>query len=670
MNESLEQEIKKLRSYFWSDRDPDGRGFVPLADAYRRAGDLRQAKDLLLDGLKRHPTYASAHVVAAWVSRELSDAEAAVASMNQVLSLDPENLEALRTIAEIAEDQGDHETALDHFRKAAALDTDDPELARRVSTLGGVSIEPEEPTWAPLAADGGDNPPDGAIPAEAFDETPPAGLELTPNGGKDGTDVHVALEDLALEDLASEDLALEDLALEDLASEDLALEDLASEDLALEDLASEDLALEDLASEDLASEDLALEDLASEDLALEDLALEDLALEDLASEDLALEGLALEDLTQEDLASGDLVSADSEGLPLEDLAAADVAREDVALDEGLWVAGDAGAWGADMDSGLASVDLTAWADDEDEESAEAEVYGDDPDTDTTPASDEAELYTRTMGELYARQGLYGRAVTVYEHLLEADPENRSFRERLEELRDLVGDEPVPSGDRDSLLADEDVPRATDLLADDFTAPPEGSDVRTPFAWSETDDDEPPPGEADRATSEYFDELIAPDDEDEAAVADDVAAIWDIPEDELAPPQQAASIESPAPDGVLAASTESLVPDPDVGPAVSIDTLAPDSAPAVSITSPALDNGSGVPIESLAPDATTAVHIDSLAPQAVTAVSIDALAPDPATIVPIESLGPAGASKSISPSSRPVETEVADDFAEWLNQLKP
>ena len=590
MNESLEQEIKKLRSYFWSDRDPDGRGFVPLADAYRRAGDLRQAKDLLLDGLKRHPTYASAHVVAAWVSRELSDAEAAVASMNQVLSLDPENLEALRTIAEIAEDQGDHETALDHFRKAAALDTDDPELARRVSTLGGVSIEPEEPTWAPLAADGGDNPPDGAIPAEAFDETPPAGLELTPNGGKDGTDVHVALEDLALEDLASEDLALE--------------------------------------------------------------------------------GLALEDLTQEDLASGDLVSADSEGLPLEDLAAADVAREDVALDEGPWVAGDAGAWGADMDSGLASVDLTAWADDEDEESAEAEVYGDDPDTDTTPASDEAELYTRTMGELYARQGLYDRAVTVYEHLLEADPENRSFRERLEELRDLVGDEPVPSGDRDSLLADEDVPRATDLLADDFTAPPEGSDVRTPFAWSETDDDEPPPGEADRATSEYFDELIAPDDEDEAAVADDVAAIWDIPEDELAPPQQAASIESPAPDGVLAASTESLVPDPDVGPAVSIDTLAPDSAPAVSITSPALDNGSGVPIESLAPDATTAVHMDSLAPQAVTAVSIDALAPDPATIVPIESLGPAGASKSISPSSRPVETEVADDFAEWLNQLKP
>ena len=47
MADSLENELHELRSLFWSERDPDGRVFAPLADAYRRQGDLAQALDLL-----------------------------------------------------------------------------------------------------------------------------------------------------------------------------------------------------------------------------------------------------------------------------------------------------------------------------------------------------------------------------------------------------------------------------------------------------------------------------------------------------------------------------------------------------------------------------------------------------------------------------------------------
>ena len=39
------------------------RFFMPLASAYREAGEVGKAEDLLRDNLKRHPGYLSAHVL-------------------------------------------------------------------------------------------------------------------------------------------------------------------------------------------------------------------------------------------------------------------------------------------------------------------------------------------------------------------------------------------------------------------------------------------------------------------------------------------------------------------------------------------------------------------------------------------------------------------------------
>lgn len=92
---SLEQEIRSLRSHFWSARDPDGRAFAPLADACRRAGDYREALDLLDDGRERLPAFTSGHLVAAWVFRDQGDLDHAEDAFRRVLSLDPENPRAL-----------------------------------------------------------------------------------------------------------------------------------------------------------------------------------------------------------------------------------------------------------------------------------------------------------------------------------------------------------------------------------------------------------------------------------------------------------------------------------------------------------------------------------------------------------------------------------------------
>lgn len=101
MDQSLEREIRRLYAGYHSPGDPQGRSFVPLADAYRRAGDLLRARLLLEEGLRRHPDFSSAYVVAMRIARDVSDHAGALAATRRVLELDPDNVEARRVLAEI-----------------------------------------------------------------------------------------------------------------------------------------------------------------------------------------------------------------------------------------------------------------------------------------------------------------------------------------------------------------------------------------------------------------------------------------------------------------------------------------------------------------------------------------------------------------------------------------
>ncbi|MCX6641598.1 MAG: hypothetical protein NTW14_14125 [bacterium] len=59
------------------------------------------------------------------------------------------------------------------------------------------------------------------------------------------------------------------------------------------------------------------------------------------------------------------------------------------------------------------------------------------------------LATKTLGELYATQQKYDEAIEIYENLMETDPENRSYRKRLSELkgrRDLAVGMPMEAKD--------------------------------------------------------------------------------------------------------------------------------------------------------------------------------------------------------------------------------
>jgi len=81
--------------------DPASIAFAALAEEYRRAGRFDEAIETCTTGLVRHPSYLSAHVTLGRALIEVGRLEDARRELEYVLKLAPENLAAIRGLAEI-----------------------------------------------------------------------------------------------------------------------------------------------------------------------------------------------------------------------------------------------------------------------------------------------------------------------------------------------------------------------------------------------------------------------------------------------------------------------------------------------------------------------------------------------------------------------------------------
>jgi thioredoxin-like negative regulator of GroEL len=97
-------EIEKLERR-WAENQL-GLTFAPLAEAYRKAGDPERALLLLETGLAQHPNYIPAHIVRGRCHLDTQADGAAELSFLRVTELDPENVIALKSLAEISERAG------------------------------------------------------------------------------------------------------------------------------------------------------------------------------------------------------------------------------------------------------------------------------------------------------------------------------------------------------------------------------------------------------------------------------------------------------------------------------------------------------------------------------------------------------------------------------------
>ena len=183
--------------------NPDSLVFARLADLHRKAGDPERALEVLREGLRHHPEYASGHLVRGRCLRALGDREEAREAFRRVLELDGRNLVALRSLAELASERGDRPQARRHLRELLEVDPGNEsarELLRSLSGTSGAAVsEPPPDAGEPVGSAGSEGPGTGtggtAAPpdagetsggAEVEEESTPWWRSFFPGGGRSG----------------------------------------------------------------------------------------------------------------------------------------------------------------------------------------------------------------------------------------------------------------------------------------------------------------------------------------------------------------------------------------------------------------------------------------------------------------------------------------------------
>jgi tetratricopeptide (TPR) repeat protein len=131
-------------------KDPASIAFAQLAEECRRAGRHEEAVEVCRAGLDIHPAYLSARVTLGRALLELTLLDDAQTELEFVLKSAPENLAAIRGLAEIHHRRGSLTEALAQYRAALRLARNDPDLQRTVADLER-TVEPPKP---PASDDG------------------------------------------------------------------------------------------------------------------------------------------------------------------------------------------------------------------------------------------------------------------------------------------------------------------------------------------------------------------------------------------------------------------------------------------------------------------------------------------------------------------------------------
>ncbi len=157
---NLEDELHRLLARY--EENPSGRLFAPLADCYRKLGRLEEAYRLCVDGLARHPDYSSGFVILGRIHLDRGEDEEARTALETVLSLDPENLVALRGLEQLAQRRGDPEEVERYRKLLLELDPQAESDSREEAPWTDGEEEPAEVLMASAGEESAESPPEDA----------------------------------------------------------------------------------------------------------------------------------------------------------------------------------------------------------------------------------------------------------------------------------------------------------------------------------------------------------------------------------------------------------------------------------------------------------------------------------------------------------------------------
>src|SRR6476659_6051825 len=126
-------EIAKLESRGRENRQ--GLTFAPLAEAYRKMKEPQRALEILGEGLGLHPDYIPASIVLGRCHLDLGDDGAAEQAFSRVLSLDSENVIALKALADITERHLRFDESENWLRQLLVIDRSNDEARAQLTRV-------------------------------------------------------------------------------------------------------------------------------------------------------------------------------------------------------------------------------------------------------------------------------------------------------------------------------------------------------------------------------------------------------------------------------------------------------------------------------------------------------------------------------------------------------
>ncbi|MDQ3696573.1 MAG: tetratricopeptide repeat protein [Gemmatimonadota bacterium] len=135
--------------------DNPRRVFARLANEYRKSGDVGRAIEMCRAHVPQQPSYISGHIVLGQALYDDGQLDDARRTFEMALSLDPENLIALRQLGDIARLRGDTAIARDWYTRLLDVDPQNTEIIGQIDALDpGTAASTSQPHRTPVAVTG------------------------------------------------------------------------------------------------------------------------------------------------------------------------------------------------------------------------------------------------------------------------------------------------------------------------------------------------------------------------------------------------------------------------------------------------------------------------------------------------------------------------------------
>jgi tetratricopeptide (TPR) repeat protein len=159
--------------------EPASLAFLELGEALRKRGQLEAAHKVVRGGLNRYPALADAHDLLGRILGDQGDLAGAFDAWADALRFDPMKIGALKGIAFLYFRAGDVPAAMEHLRRAAEIDPDDPTIVQAIERVRGST--PSQPSSEPAPVPNSQTP-------EPF--SPALAPERAPARSNNGADDH------------------------------------------------------------------------------------------------------------------------------------------------------------------------------------------------------------------------------------------------------------------------------------------------------------------------------------------------------------------------------------------------------------------------------------------------------------------------------------------------